>query len=450
MPELKVHPEFKIIMEEILGDDYTLFADSLSEKPPVSVRLNPLKPHNNLVLGNKVPWANNAFYLHEKPIYTLDPYFHAGHYYPQEASSMIIESLVKQLHIPSNPVVLDACAAPGGKTTQLCTLFPFTSLIHTHEFNPHRSEILRQNIEKWAYPNCLVSYGPLQNLSRSGVKYDLILIDAPCSGEGMFRKENEAGIQWNKNKIEGCVHMQKEILKQMADLVTDGGYIIYSTCTFNKFENEDRIKNFIHEREFESIKIQAVDGMNLLHSNEDNVHVYKSFPHKNKGEGFSFSILKKHGINPERNTPKTRISKKQTEQKGAEFLDLSTEFSSIIHQGIEVIYPLDIEESILKIYHSGLRIKHLGIPLGQFKGKDWFPAHGLSQSPFLNAKMTYVSLEKNVALDYLRANQYQLPQAQSDQIWQIARFEQANLGWLKQINGKFKNYLPKEIRIHSL
>ncbi|MBK7694025.1 MAG: hypothetical protein IPI30_06820 [Saprospiraceae bacterium] len=448
---MNIHPDFKIMMDEILGDEFDSFANALNEKPPISIRLNPLKPQNNFNLIQKVPWASHAYYLEEKPIYTLDPYFHAGHYYPQEASSMVIESIVKQLPLPPSPNILDACAAPGGKSTHLSSLFPLTSLIHSHEFNSHRSEILRQNIEKWAYPNCLVSYGPLQNLSKSGVKYDLILIDAPCSGEGMFRKEKEASTQWNRKKIEGCVSMQKEILKSMADLLADGGFIIYSTCTFNKLENEDRISNFISDGNFESIKITEIDGIDLISSHENNVHVYKSFPHRNKGEGFSFSILKKHGNKPDKeHHTKAWAHKKDLPLKGSEFLDLPFDSSTIIHQSTPSIIPSHLEDSILKIYESGLRIRHIGIPLGHYKGKDWFPAHGLSQSPFLNSNLTFVNLEKNVALDYLRANQYLLPEANSVQVWQIARFEESNLGWLKQINGKFKNYLPKEIRIHSL
>lgn len=437
-------------MQDILGAEYEDFAASMQEKPPISIRLNPNKPEHEFDLLNPIPWTKMGYYLDTKPSFTLDPYFHAGHYYAQESSSMMLEYIIKQLPIQEDSKVLDLCAAPGGKTTLLCGLLPSSFTIHAHEFHPFRSEILRQNIERWGSPNTIVTSGKLHHLLRTHIQYDLILIDAPCSGEGMFRKEPDAIKQWTGKKIDQCTTNQREILNLAKSLVKPGGYIIYSTCTYNTLENEEMVQEILKDPNYKSISINtdAISGIKIFEYNQG--LTYKCFPHRVKGEGFSFSILQNtmSPIEDKKLTNRDPLNHDQNDIVQT-YLDILDPYHITKNQEHDWLLPDPISDLYFRLVQSQVKILFAGIPLGHFKGKDWFPNHGLAMSYLLKKNIPTLNLNKLEAIDYLRANNH-FSAAINDDVWQIVQYQHANLGWVKCIQGKYKNYLPKHIRIHSL
>ncbi|MEO6190093.1 MAG: hypothetical protein ABIO44_06745 [Saprospiraceae bacterium] len=443
--------EFIIKCEPIFQGEIQDFIDSFQTKCRPSIRINSNKTTHTLELSDPVPWCNHAYYLNQRPVFTLDPYFHAGHYYPQEASSMILEEIVKKLILPFNAKVLDLCAAPGGKSTHLLDLLSPQSFLHCHETIYSRAEILRQNIEKWGHSNTLVSSGSIQNIINSGITYDLILIDAPCSGEGMFRKENDALKQWSPNKVNYCTLLQNEITSYAAKLLNQNGYIIYSTCTFNLEENENIISKIISNNNFQSVELDLNPNYGLLSTHHNSIHTYRCAPHRLEGEGFSFSVLRNSSQTSSNNKQiyKSRSSKiaafNVTEFTDSKEAFVKAEINNILYAIPELQY-----EYFEALKESGLRVLSAGIPLGHLKGKDWFPEHGLAQNLSLSKNFMTINLNLIEAQHYLRADNSYLPLSQNNAIWQIISYEDAKLGWVKNIGQKLKNYLPKNQRIHSL
>lgn len=442
--------EFKSRTQELLNAEWDTFQISLQNPCRASLRINPLKTNFTPSNSQNIPWCKTAYYLNSKPVFTLDPYFHAGHYYVQEANSMILEKVIQQLNLKTNVKVLDLCAAPGGKSTHLISLLDDDAFIHCHEVNNLRAEILRQNIEKWGSTNTLTSTGPLHKLLASGVRYDLIVLDAPCSGEGMFRKETESIKQWNLNKIHHCVNMQSDLIKIAEELLEEDGYLIYSTCTYNIEENELAINKLIKENKFISIPIQSIKEANMLVTHNHLVHTARALPHRMEGEGFTISVLRKNSSSTQTGTKnKVKISLKN--QKFDEWLNYNKFPLSTIY--IDNVYYALNEQFIFivnALYNSGLKLLSMGCPLGHYKGADWFPSQGLATNIALSTDIPKINLEIDEALHYLRATENYLPSPTSDSTWQLVKYDSAALGWVKKIGIKYKNYYPKNMRIHSL
>jgi 16S rRNA C967 or C1407 C5-methylase (RsmB/RsmF family)/NOL1/NOP2/fmu family ribosome biogenesis protein len=435
-------------MQEMLKEEYADFEESLHQKAQTSIRVNPKKPSNDYDLQHKIPWSKNGYYLSARPNFTLDPFFHAGHYYVQEASSMILETVIEKLNLPKLITCLDMCGAPGGKSTLLAGCIGVEAIVHSHEFIPKRAGILKQNMIRWGYPNCIVSAGSLIPIERSGIQYDLILLDAPCSGEGMFRKEPDALKQWNESKVKHCKSMQWDLIQKAYSLCKPGGYILYSTCTFNKQENEELISNSLPE-DFKSIPLAFDPDIPLHVDSEAKIKTYRCFPHRMNGEGFTFTVIQKQ------ESKKDGIANSDAHEKSIlksaiaiEYIEDAEQYHEIEFKGSTHLLPSSLTLIFNNLLRSGLHILHAGIPLGLYKGKDWFPDHGLSQSIALKKSVAFKNFEKNEAIDYLRANN-NLGETDCTTQWQIARYKEAHLGWIKKTPDRLKNYLPKELRIIS-
>ena len=447
----KLPEDFIRQCKDLLGDEAASFFDSLQRPPLISFRLNPFKKETDLTTSNRVTWAENGYYLDTKPAFTLDPFFHAGHYYVQEASSMILESVIRALPLQSVSSILDLCAAPGGKTTHLLDLLPSESWIHAHETIPGRAEILRQNVERWGRSNACITRGNINSIIRSGNKYQLVLVDAPCSGEGMFRKDPVALQQWESSKMRHCNQLQKDITRQAVTLLDEGGFLIYSTCTFNRLENEDVALILMKEFGLQPVSVSGLPDEVLRLPQDSPVQTYRCMPHRMAGEGLSFTVLQKPG------TPgnyANLASHKRTTKVQNPFSStlIETNFDLQQTQINENQYAIHCNHSVHvgSLQLAGCDVLSAGIPLGHLKGRDWFPAHGLAMSSAVSRKFVRMPLDKSQSLDYLRADSARIPPIQSDEQWLLAAYGSANLGWIKNIQGKAKNYLPKNQRIHSL
>lgn len=269
--------------KNLLGNEYQELVKALELVPPTSIRANnkidyqPSEEH--------VTWCESGFYLNERPLFTADPLFHAGVYYVQEASSMFLVQAIKQ-HFPEAQTVLDLCAAPGGKSTLLSQTLPESSLLVSNEIIRSRAYILAENLIKWGNPNVVVTNNDPKDFDTLSGFFDAIVIDAPCSGEGMFRKDAGAIEEWSEYNVKLCAERQRQIVSSVWDALKTDGILVYSTCTFNREENEENVRWICEEL--------GADLLNIdLHGNEDitvSDFGYRFYPHKTKGEGFFMSV----------------------------------------------------------------------------------------------------------------------------------------------------------------
>ncbi len=425
----------------ILGNDFEAFLQALQDETPVSIRINKEKNTPDLPY-QKVAWCNTGYYLPERPNFTLDPLLHAGAYYVQEASSMFLEQVVKQ-QITEPVVMLDLCAAPGGKSTHLSSLLPKDSLLVSNEYVRSRSFILSENLQKWGNPNSVVCNNTPKDLGKLSGLFDAILVDAPCSGEGMFRKDPNAITEWSEQNVQTCVARQRELLGDVWDALKAGGTLIYSTCTYNRHENEETVQWIINELGAELISIKMDERWGITPTDSG----YRFYPHKTRGEGFFMSALRKTG-----ETQTTRIKPgKQTEKLSKEeqglkkYLIQKDDF--LLSKWKEKIIALpDIHAETIFFLLKKLNTIHAGITLGEWKGKSFIPDAALALSTQLNKDECVVAdVDWRTALSYLRTENIVLPDA--DKRLVLITYRTQPLGWVKNLGNRCNSLFPNEWRI---
>ncbi len=272
----------------------TLFR-ALSEAPETGVRLNNLKePAMPLYTGMKpVEWCAAGYHLNRRPKFTLNPLLHAGTFYVQDPSSMVYERITARLVGEQPTLAADLCAAPGGKTTAIINALPDDSALLANEFVASRAAILKENMIKCGYPDAVVTNTPVSRLTRMGAIFDLVAVDAPCSGEGMMRKDESARAQWSEGLVRQCAALQREILEDAVQLIAPGGYLIYSTCTFNTIENEDNAAWIANELGLEPVDIRLTGDGGILPQLKGDIPCLRFMPGFTRGEGLFVSIFRK-------------------------------------------------------------------------------------------------------------------------------------------------------------
>ena len=439
--------EFKNQMKSRLGSSYPAFLDSLQEPAPVSIRYNIRKLARPP--GNEIPWCKTGRYLDERPSFTLDPLFHAGGYYVQEASSMLLEQAVRQTCDLTKPLIaLDLCAAPGGKSTHLLSLLPQDSLLISNEVIRSRASVLTENIEKWGCDNVIVTNNDPSDFGRLPEFFDLILIDAPCSGEGLFRKEPESIEEWSPKNVEWCSLRQRRIVSDVWNSLKPGGIMIYSTCTYSEKENLENLDWFAGQQalKFENIALDPDWGVSALSTKS--ATAYQAFPHCLKGEGFFFSVARKSG-----NAVGKKIRTKDTLRYPAK-AELSTVLNWVhepesrlfflYDQQIRMIH--DTLQDFLRIALGKLHVVHAGIAVGEIMKNRIVPDHGLALSTALNkSNLSTISVDTAQALDYLRKNSLNLTSPQTG--FHIVEFQGLGLGWVNMLAGRINNLYPSGRRI---
>lgn len=435
----KKYPEtFLARMKKNLGGEFDSFLNSLNKTPPVSVRLNPFKKSVVFSEEEIILWSINGKYLKERPSFTFDPLFHAGAYYVQEASSMFIEQVWRQINPENKTVrVLDMCAAPGGKSTHLLSLMNEESLLVSNEIIPNRNKILRENILKWGTANCFVTQDEPKDFSALENYFDIILVDAPCSGEGLFRKDVDAIGEWSEKNVTMCATRQSEILKHAAACLKPNGFLIYSTCTFEEEENDKQISDLgflISDFEFAEFgQVKTKCG-------------YQFFPHKVRGEGFYISVLQKGDGRNESQIPNTKIltTEKLLQSLAEKFLKDSNSFSVLSKNEMVFAIPKNLWNDF-QFLNSVLNIRQSGIYLGEVKGKDFIPSHDLALSIHINSNLPSVELNYDEAISYLRCEPLKMKTDLRG--WCLAKYQNQNLGWCKILENRINNYFPRELRI---
>ena len=282
------------------AERFERYLQSFEEATPVSIRLNPLKAEGMLpVDGEPVAWCRNGYYLKQRPNFTFDPLLHAGCYYVQEASSMFLDEILRQSTQRGrfSLCTLDMCAAPGGKSTLLRSALPADCVLYSNEPIHNRANILLENVTKWGYQNHIVTNAYPRDYRKAKMKFDLILCDVPCSGEGMFRKDEATIREWSPQQVEKCWQLQRDIVSDAWQCLNDGGIMIYSTCTFNTKENEENIRWMLSEFDAEVLPIETKPEWNITGSLLEGFAepVYRFIPGISRGEGLFMCVLRKRG-----------------------------------------------------------------------------------------------------------------------------------------------------------
>lgn len=444
------HPDLPKAFEEslknTLGNSFPDFVKALQEPSPVSIRVNPLKQlAENL---NPVPWTKLGRYLDQRPRFTLDPTFHAGAYYVQEASSMFVEqALTQTVDLSRKLRVLDVSAAPGGKSTHLLSLLNQESLLVSNEVIRSRASVLVENIQKWGHSNAVVTHNDPEDFSTLTGFFDVILVDAPCSGEGLFRKEPEAVNEWSPANVELCYKRQRRILADLWPALKENGILIYSTCTYNQAENEDNMRWLLDQHGAESIELMIDASWGIEAVNENGIHGYHFYPHKVKGEGFFISVIRKTEAQPENNLKPRRLLTPPVKKTEDQLKDWTTLTDPGFFTWNEVTYA--IPGSIYRdteFLLSNLKFIQAGTALATVKHDKLIPEHPAALAVNLSKDhFKQLEVSEDDALRYLRKENMLI--AGESKGYTLITYKGLPLGWANVLDNRINNLYPKEWRI---
>lgn len=436
-------------LESGLADfDRDAFVDAHQLAPPVSVRLNPAKPSGAFSNAEKVPWCTDGRYLAQRPLFTLDPLLHAGAYYVQEASSQVLHHVVKSVLPEQNGLrVLDLCAAPGGKSTLLASLLPDDAVLLCNEVIRTRVPLLTENVIRWGAPQALVSSADPRGFGQLPGLFHLMVVDAPCSGSGLFRKDPEALQHWSEEAVRMCADRQRRILADAWPCLAQDGLAVYATCSFSPEEDEAVLDWMIEALGAEPVAVPmpAAWGFSELRTGKGGVG-YKALPHKLRGEGFFIAaVRKKEGADARVARGRQRSLHDPKIFAGAKHLLADADWRCLPAGKDEWCAVRPASEAFWQELNSALRIALPGLVLGAPSAKGWIPSHQLALSTARSPDIPAIEATREEALLFLKREDPKLTTAQRG--WHLVNFEGLSLGWVKAIEGRLNNYLPKEARI---
>jgi len=437
-------------LQNAAGFDRAAFVAAHKQESITSVRYNPdkISLYKGVLPADKIGWNPYGYYLSERPSFTHDPLFHAGLYYVQEAGSQFLwEVLSQNADKTAAAKVLDLCAAPGGKATLLASYFN-NGLIVANEVIKSRVNVLVENATKWGTGNIVVSNNDPKHFERMQNYFDIVLVDAPCSGSGLFRKDKEAIKKWSEENVLLCNRRQQRILADVYPALRQNGLLIYSTCSYSPQEDEEVLDWLADNFSVENISFEMQDswGITQVFSAKHNLVGYKFYPDKTRSEGFFIAVFRK--------------------KDGADFFDLHTEKLPLVNKNemAEISAMIGFQDNyhfikqqnfILSIYKNwmndiallqqNLYLKKAGITIGEIKNKGLVPAHDLAVSAVFDKNVPQIKLNKEQSLQYLKRQNIEL--ANADKGWLLANFEGLNLGWMKVLPNRVNNYYPAEWRI---
>jgi len=445
-------------------DPVKFLAAHASENQIVSVHMNPGKsnhsdkgwpdeikdPPFNII--DSVPWCADSYYLSERPAFTFDPFFHAGLYYVQEASGLFLAHAIKQIaDVSKNLRVLDLCAAPGGKSTLIQSIISAGSLLVSNEVIKTRVPVLSQNMIKWGNANGIVSNNDPEHFKRLPGFFDIILIDAPCSGSGLFRKNPEASGEWNADLVHLCQLRQQRIVADAWNSLKEDGYLIYSTCSYSKEENEDVLDSIFQKFPCESVPLYPDLNWNIIEtiSRQHRAHGYRFYPYNVSGEGFFISVIQKKeapasfgAVRSKHSFPKIA---RRIEQQITPWLNEKSLSFILIGETIHAISENLLND--LETLQNNLYLKKAGIRVGKSGEKELIPDHELALANFLKKDSECIDISKTDALHFLRGEAFE--RNIEGRGWRVVSYQNQRLGWIKLLEKRFNNYYPKSWRIRK-
>jgi 16S rRNA C967 or C1407 C5-methylase (RsmB/RsmF family)/NOL1/NOP2/fmu family ribosome biogenesis protein len=481
--------EFTEMINAIGDARLSQLAETLEHTAPeVSIRLNPRKTPSSQVpqevqsshtsqnshTTSPVTWWEGGFYLAERPKFTLDPALHQGRYYVQDASSMILAAVARLLSRDGEPLLwLDACAAPGGKSTAALDGLPDGSLVVSNEYDYSRAEILKENVAKWGVASTVITRGDTSQFRKLPETFDVIAVDAPCSGEGMMRKDQTAREQWSPALVRECADRQREILTNLWPALRPGGYLIYSTCTFNTAENEEMVDWLRTEfgaepvSDLQSINLSEIDGEVKLEGVAP-TYALRFIPGRIRGEGLFLALLRKPGESaPAITTLKSKADKPKkarkgkSDQKSGPTAAMLADCQRWINPEVADRYSLlptadgglrifpNCWLPLLPTFLDKLQVIAAGVEAATIKGKDIIPNQELALTTILSpTAFPMAELSREAALDFLAREAVTLPDGTPRGIV-LLTFEGFPLGFVKNIGNRCNNLYPKEWRIKN-
>lgn len=457
-------------MREQLGEEADDLFRALEGEPPTAIRLNTKSDVLTFDCDAvEVPWHPDGYYLSARPAFTLDPLFHAGCYYVQEASSMFLLQAMEQ-YVPRRSVVLDLCAAPGGKSTLLSEYLGEEGLLLSNEIVRQRVFILSENIQKWGNGNTVVTHNTAADYGEHCPNvFDCIVVDAPCSGEGMFRKDHAARTEWSLANVRMCAERQRDILNDVWDALRPGGILIYSTCTFNTQENEQNVQWIADALGAEILPIaydaswgiaegravateQRFTRTGASAATDRRAIGYHFYPHRAQGEGFYICALRKQeaSYTPLRlRTPKRSTAPVAYEEEMRGWLQHPERWAIRQNDRFATAYPAAYRDLIDYISTCFTCIS-TGFGLGEERGRRIVPQHSLSMAKDLRREaFPQVALTREQALSYLRTEALNLPGELPIGVI-LLTYEGVPLGFVKNVGGRQNNLYPNEWRIRKL
>jgi 16S rRNA C967 or C1407 C5-methylase (RsmB/RsmF family)/NOL1/NOP2/fmu family ribosome biogenesis protein len=416
---------------------------ALEAEPKTSIHIHAVKGETVQLQGQAVPWFSHGKILHERPSFTLDPLFHAGSYYPQESSSMFLHHVLKHLYAEHRDITcLDLCAAPGGKSILLSTFLKDKGRLISNELIRTRNSILRENLTKWGADNAIVTCNDPNDFKELHNYFDCVVADAPCSGEGMFRKDAGSRNEWSMDNVNLCSSRQKRILEDIAPTIKTGGHLIYSTCTFAPQENEEQIAQLLATGQFEEVMIPVPAEWHLLRLK----HGLQFLPHKVPGEGFYMAVLRKTEASSHdfkgKGKPVFHAINKKEKAKLDEVADTGEHY--LIQTARNEYYASSFSADELNQLVKHLYITMPGVELGEYMKDELIPSHALAMSLFQLHNTPKVEVDLETALQYLRGEALQL---QAERGRALITYSDRPLGWIKVVGNRTNNNYPKEWRI---
>jgi 16S rRNA C967 or C1407 C5-methylase (RsmB/RsmF family)/NOL1/NOP2/fmu family ribosome biogenesis protein len=433
------------------GFDEAAFTKAHQTASPTSIRINPFKPASlNFKLADQVPWNANGFYLEERPNFTYDVLFQAGCYYVQEAGSMFIEQALRScIDLTQQLTALDVCASPGGKSTLLNSLLSQNSLLVSNEIIKQRADVLAQNLSKWGSNNVVVTNNDPAAFSEMDNVFEVILVDAPCSGSGLFRKQHDAIEEWSPDNVNLCGQRQKRILSDVIGSLKNGGTLVYSTCSYSQQENEEIADWLIAEFGLETVHIPTEKNWGIVETQSD-VHKafgYRFYPDKTKSEGFFCAVFKKPGVSDTHSQYKKKyenfsIIKPKEKELFINWVEHPEQHEiTKFKDDYLLVNPLTLE-FINK--HSHLYFKKVGTTLGSLIKNELIPHHDLALSIHRSKHIQHIDCTQEEAIHFLKKD---LQKIEGEKGWNLMCYHNFGLGWIKHLGNRLNNYLPNEMRI---
>lgn len=430
----------------LLPDEWERLAGAItSSEPSVAVRVNAARGVAVPDGARRVPWCDQGFYTEGRPSFTFDPDWHAGRYYVQDASSMFISHVIR--HFVHDPVrYLDLCAAPGGKTTAAIQALPPQSLVVANEIVPPRARVLADNVIRWGAPRCVVTSNAPAQIGKFTHFFDVIAADVPCSGEGMMRKDAEAVSQWSPDLVTQCALRQREILKDVWQALRPGGLLIYSTCTYNRQENEEIADYVLQELGSTSLEVPVEASWNIHPAIGSDAHGYRFMPHRVDGEGLFMAVFRKDGDAPRQDFRIKEKNIKKVDEMGKKWLSAPEAFILDQQGDLSIAVPQDIRREVAAMRDS-LNVLHAGVELATVMGRKLVPHHALAMS-LARAEDAFPTCEVDypTALRYLRGESITIDAPRG---YVLIACDGAVLGFANNLGNRANNLYPKPLRILS-
>lgn len=447
LSDMALPQEFVDMIEGYSFAPFSSLADTLqATAPEVSVRLNPAKNTAFPSAAVPVAWWQGGFYLPERGAFTFDPSLHQGVYYVQDAASMFMARVARVLAGGEPVRWLDACAAPGGKTTAVLDALPQGSVVVANEFVRTRADILRENLAKWGKPDVKVTNADTKIFRKYPGLFHIVAADVPCSGEGMMRKDPEAVAQWSPGLVESCARRQREIVENLWTALAPGGYFVYSTCTFNRTENEELVQWMMDEFSAVPVEIPVEQSWGISPGIDVDFPCYRFIPGVTRGEGFFIAVLRK----PHSGSPQQKTKSKSKQRK---VVQSKTDIRGWLLSDAQVELVED-KDKVFAVSATPLALEmpeelRPAMEIAVIKGRDLIPTQQLAMSTILSQdSFPSVEVDRLTALQYLRCEALKLPEDTPKGIT-LLKYCGRPLGFVKNLGNRANNLYPAEWRIRS-